>query len=93
MLTSICSCRLSSALPLGGNQRDVDRQRSQKRAEKTGAGSGSKKKKGSGNASQALTNKKEHDAEIMRQKQLKAEEKAKSNDLSSGTNSQKRPGK
>lgn len=49
----------------------MDRQRSQKRAEKTGG----KKKKTAGNASQALTNKKEHDAEIMRQKQVLAEQK------------------
>lgn len=66
---------------LGGNQREVDRQRSQKRAEKSGA---SKKKKASGSAAQALTNKKEHDAEIMRQKQLKAEEK-KAGDVGSNT--------
>jgi len=51
----------------------VDRERSQKRKEK--AGTGKKKKATAGNASQALTNKKEHDAEIMRQKQLKALEK------------------
>ena len=41
----------------GGNQRDVDRARSQKRAEKNG--SKKKKKSDDGNASQALTNKKE----------------------------------
>lgn len=56
----------------GGNQREVDRQRSQKRAEKSG---GKKKKQSAGNGTQALTNKKEHDAEIMRQKQLEAEKK------------------
>lgn len=66
---------------IGGNQREVDRQRSQKRAEKSG-----KKKKTAGNASQALTNKKEHDAEIMRQKQVLAEQKkAKSGSKDTGS--------
>lgn len=54
-----------------GNQREVDRQRSQKRKERAAQ----KKKKTTGNGAQALTNKKEHDAEIMRQKQQKAMEK------------------
>ncbi len=39
-----------------GNQREVDRARAQKRAEKSG---GKKKKAGDKNASQALTNRKE----------------------------------
>lgn len=56
----------------GGNQREVDRQRSQKRAEKS---TSKKKKQSVGNGAQALTNKKEHDAEIMRQKQVEAEKK------------------
>lgn len=50
----------------------MDRERSKKRAQKSGGG---KKNKSSGSAAQALTNKKEHDAEIMRQKQLKAMQK------------------
>lgn len=68
---------------VGGNQREVDRQRAQKRAEKT---TGSKKKKGTGNASQALTNKKEHDAEIMRQKQQRALDKKPVTKVAKGTN-------
>eukprot|EP00170_Pyropia_yezoensis_P002327 contig_9761_g2331 len=57
-----------------GNQREIDRQRAAKRAEKGGKG---KKKDADGNsAKQMLTNKKEKDAEIMRLKQQKAADKA-----------------
>ncbi|OSX77299.1 hypothetical protein BU14_0153s0042 [Porphyra umbilicalis] len=57
-----------------GNQREIDRQRAAKRAEKGGK---NKKKEADGpNANQKLTNKKEKDAEIMRLKQQKAADKA-----------------
>ena len=56
-----------------GNQREVDRARAQKRADKAGANK--KKEGGGGNGKQALANKKESDAEIMRQKQAAAEQK------------------
>jgi len=58
---------------IGGNQREMDRQRAAKRAEKQGGKQ--KKPAGAGNQAQQLANKKELDADIMRQKQLKALEK------------------
>lgn len=73
---------------IGGNQRDVDRQRSKKRAEKSGPNK--KKNKDGGNASQALTNKKEHDAEIMRLKQVQAGEKKPEAKLPKVTNGDKK---
>ena len=64
-------CNLYSSSCAGGNQRNVDRQRSQKRAVKRVG----KSKKEDGHAGIALSNRKEHDADIMRQKQMLADKK------------------
>eukprot|EP00184_Porphyridium_aerugineum_P000312 CAMPEP_0184700058 /NCGR_PEP_ID=MMETSP0313-20130426/7854_1 /TAXON_ID=2792 /ORGANISM="Porphyridium aerugineum, Strain SAG 1380-2" /LENGTH=72 /DNA_ID=CAMNT_0027159429 /DNA_START=145 /DNA_END=363 /DNA_ORIENTATION=+ len=50
-----------------GNQRDIDRERARKRAERAGADR--TKKKDDKNGAQSLQNKKQADAEIMRKKQ------------------------
>jgi len=55
-----------------GNQRDINRERARKRAEKAGYNPGKKDDEGTN-----FKNKMEQDAEIMRQKQKAAEEKRK----------------
>lgn len=56
-----------------GNQREVDRVRAQRRAERKGKSNSDRKKEGDGrNNGQTLSNKMERDAEIMRQKQQAA---------------------
>lgn len=59
-----------------GNQREIDRQRAQNRAEKNkGKAKHEAQARGNTNQGAALSNKLEKDAEIMRQKQKLAEEK------------------
>ncbi len=61
-----------------GNQREIDRQRAQNRAEKNKGKAKHEAQTRGQNQGMALSNKMEKDADIMRQKQKLAEEKKQS---------------